>query len=111
MKLHELNRYLENSDRVRIYRNGKEIFTGFWWFFANGNAIYKTARESDVIRFRATQEIRSRNWLKNGLDCPLHPDETADYYSRDLQIKLYYKIHIADDAQTCTEQQEERKRQ
>lgn len=102
MKLHELERYLQNSDRVRIYRNGREIFTGFWWFFANGNERYDAVRNGTVTKFRAAEEIRHRNWIKNGLDRPLQPDETADYYFRDLQIKLYYKIYIADDAQPCT---------
>lgn len=101
IKLQELEGYLENSDRVRIYQDGKEIFTGFWWFFRHGS-LYPNARGNDVIRMRATEEVRHRNWKEKGLDRPLQPDETPDYYFRDLQIKLYYKIYITDAAQPCT---------
>ena len=94
MKLQELAGIIENSDEVRIIKDGNDIFTGWLAMLTMHNAVYADIREDTVKKFRAVPEIRYKRWRELGLTRPLQPDEAPDYSFSDLQMSLYYTIYL-----------------
>ncbi|MEY8412881.1 hypothetical protein AALB51_16810 [Lachnospiraceae bacterium 62-26] len=94
MTLQEFAGIIENSDEVRIIKDGKDIFTGWLAMLTMHNAMYTDIRNDKVKKFRAEPELRHRKWKELGLARPLQPDEAPDYNFSDLQMSLYYTIYL-----------------
>lgn len=85
---------IENPDRLRVMQQGKDIYTGFCGSLKFDEETFSKIKEKQVKKFRAVPEIRHRRWKELNLMRPLEPDETPDYRFSDLQMSLYYTIHI-----------------
>lgn len=87
---------IEKSDRIRITKDGKDLYTGWaaMLSFDKEKAVIQQYGGAEVKKFRAIPEIRHREWEERGLMKPLEPDKTPDYAFSDLQMKLYYEIRI-----------------
>lgn len=86
---------LENSDRVRILKNDKEIFVGYLHSLTmDEQNKYDDIRNCEMKKFRAVPEIRHKQWEQKRLMQPLMPKEMEEYRFSDLQMSLYYTIHI-----------------
>lgn len=92
MRLREFIAVFEQSDRIRIVRDGKEVFTGYKALM--GHANMETVMDEEVKRFRPVPEIRHKEWKERGLVPPMNPDETPEFAFSDLQMTLYNTIHI-----------------
>ena len=88
MKLREFLTVFEQSDRLRIVKNEKDVYTGFLALMAHAGNM-EALMDAEVKRFRPTPEIRHKEWQKRGLMAPLQPQETPDYSFSDLQMNLY----------------------
>lgn len=89
MKLREFLTVFEQSDRLRIVKNEKDVYTGFLALMSHAGNM-----EAEVKRFRPTPEIRHKEWQKRGLMAPLQPQETPEYSFSDLQMSLYNTIYL-----------------
>ena len=94
MTLEEFARLLENSDRLRIIKDEKEVFVGWLAMLVMYNEAYEEMRTDVVKRFRAIPEIRHKRWKELNLMKPLEPDRTPEFSFSDLQMNLYYTIYI-----------------
>ena len=66
MKLREFLTVFEQSDRLRIVKNEKAVYTGFLALMAHvGNM--EALMDAEVKRFRPIPEIRHKEWQKRGL--------------------------------------------
>lgn len=93
MKLREFLTVFEQSDRLRIVKNEKAVYTGFLALMAHvGNM--EALMDAEVKRFRPIPEIRHKEWQKRGLMAPLQPQETPEYSFSDLQMNLYNTIYL-----------------
>lgn len=91
----EIFELLQNSDRLRVMQQDKEIYVGFLGILKFDHAeILNQVKDKKVVKFGEVPEIRHKRWNELGLDRPLEPDETPDYSFSDLEMKLYYTIHI-----------------
>lgn len=93
MKLREFLTVFEQSDRLRIVKNEKDVYTGFLALMAHAGNM-EALMDAEVKRFRPTPEIRHKEWQKRGLMAPLQPQETPDYSFSDLQMNLYNTIYL-----------------
>ena len=99
MKLKEQIEVLKNPDRIRIYKGGKIIYSGYLAMLQNieqaitGDKQGITGDET-VTSIRVNTELRHRRWKELGLMKPFNKDETPDYNYSDLQETLYYDIYI-----------------
>ncbi len=94
MALEEFVKLLENSDRLRILKDEKEVFVGWLAMLVMHNEMYERMRTDAVKKFRAVPEIRHRQWKERNLMRPLEPDETPEFLFSDLQMNLYYTIYL-----------------
>ena len=94
MALEELVSLLENSDRLRIIKGGKEVFIGWLALLAMHDETYERLRTDTVKKFRAVPEICHRQWKEQNLMEPLEPDKAPEYAFKDLQMTLYYTIYL-----------------
>ncbi|GFI09990.1 hypothetical protein IMSAGC019_01067 [Lachnospiraceae bacterium] len=94
MALEEFVKLLENSDRLQILKDGKEVFVGWLAMLVMHNEMYERMRTDAVKKFKAIPEIRHRQWKERNLMKPLEPDETPEFLFSDLQMNLYYTIYI-----------------
>lgn len=103
MTLQEFFGVLENSDRIRIIKDGEDVFTGYLAMFKSlGHKLmtekertwFEQCKDVTVKKFSAVPEIRHKRWKELKLMRPLEPDETPDFSFCDLQMTLYYTIHI-----------------
>lgn len=94
MTLEEFIKLLDNSDRMRILKDQKEVFIGWLAMLAMHNEMYEEIRTDAVKKFRAVPEIRHRQWKERNLMKPLEPDETPEFLFSDLQMNLYYTIYL-----------------
>lgn len=86
---------IENSDRVRILKDDKEIFVGYLHSLTmDEQNKYDDIRNCEMKKFRAVPEIRHKQWEQKGLMQPMMLKETEEYRFSDLQMSLYYTIHI-----------------
>ena len=95
MTLEGFIKLLENSDRLRILKDGKEVFVGWLAMLVTHNKmLYEQMRTDAVKKFRAIPEIRHRQWKERNLMKPIEPDETPEFTFGDLQMNLYYTIYL-----------------
>lgn len=92
MTVEEFLQVIENSDRVRIEKDGQELFTGYMYSLQTDEQY--DFKGCEIKKFRAVPEIRHKKWWEKGLMQPLMPDEMPEYSFSDLQMSLYYTIHI-----------------
>ncbi|MDO4331792.1 MAG: hypothetical protein Q4C58_03800 [Eubacteriales bacterium] len=85
---------IENPDKVRIVQQGDDVFVGFLGVLRLKTEVFDRIKGETVKKFRAIPEIRHRRWKELNLMRPLEPDETPDFSFNDLELKLYYTIHI-----------------
>lgn len=93
MKLREFLTVFEQSDRLRIVKNEKDVYTGFLALMAHAGNM-EALMDAEVKRFRPTPEIRHKEWQKRGLMAPLQTQETPEYSFSDLQMNLYNTIYL-----------------
>lgn len=94
MTVGEFLEKIENPDRLRIVQQGEDIFVGFLGMLnLNAEALTKI-KDREIVKFRAIPEIRHKKWNELNLTRPLEPDETPDFSFSDLEMKLYYTIHV-----------------
>lgn len=96
MTLQDIVGILENPDRVRIVKNGEDLFVGWLAMLVmdKDKAFMQQYGKEEVRRFRAIPEIRHKQWKQKGLMQQLQPDVLAEYSFSDLQMSLYYTIYI-----------------
>ena len=99
MTVKELIDTLESSDRLRIIKDGADVYVGYlaeFRPFADHKICeeYRKYSEDTVKKFRAVPEITHKRWQELGLIKPLEPEQTAQYKFSDLQMSLYYTIYI-----------------
>lgn len=92
IRLKDLMTILQNPDRIRIVKGGRDLFVGFMGQMEEEDR-QKYADEI-VKRIKGETEIRHRKWKEKGLMSPLLPDQTADYSFSDLQMTLYHVIEL-----------------
>ena len=92
MKLEEFLKILQNPYRLRIVREGKDLYVGY---LANlhHNTEGITGQE-EVKCFAVVPEIRHKQWKNRDLMQPLEPEVLAQYSFSDLEMKLYYTIYL-----------------
>ena len=71
MKLREFLTVFEQSDRLRIVKNEKDVYTGFLALMAHTGGV-EELMDAEVKRFRPTPEIRHKEWRKRGLMAPFN---------------------------------------
>jgi len=99
MTLEDFVKVIENADRLRIFKDGKEVFVGFLALLVptygkGGNKVYEGIRREEVKKFRAVPEIRHKKWDELNLMRPLQPEETPEFSFSDLQMSLYYTFYL-----------------
>ena len=100
MTLEELVDKMQNPDRVRIFKNDKEVYTGFLANFTMGKGLSKTGKlflcykSEQVKAIRVGLEIRHRKWEELTLMKPLEPKETPNLLFGDVELKVYHMIYI-----------------
>lgn len=92
MKLEDILKLLSSSDRLRIIKGGETIYIGYLANLERAGSGMLTGQE--VEKLRAVPELRSKYWKEKGLMPPCEPEELAQYSFSDLEMKLYYDIHI-----------------
>lgn len=93
MKLEEVLKLLLPPDRLRIIKGDKTIFIGYLANFERTEEKGLTGQE-EVEKLRAIPELRSKFWKEKGLMTPCEPELLAQYSFSDLEMKLYYDIHL-----------------
>lgn len=94
MTVKDIMTLFENPDRVRIIKDGEEIYNQY---FANMRAdkdIVAQIGDAEVKRFRAIPEITHRKYKELGLIAPMRPEDEPDYSFGNLQMCLYLTITI-----------------
>jgi hypothetical protein len=92
MKLREFIGVFEQSERLRIVKDGKEIYTGYKALMEHAEP--EAVMDAEVKRFCPVPEIRHKEWKKRGLMPPMKPEETPEFSFSDLQMTLYNTIYI-----------------
>lgn len=88
IKVKDFAAIITPSSRVQIVKEGKTI-APCW-----ACNIPKEYKEETIKKFSASPEIRHKEWKQRGLMAPMEPEQTADFKFSDLEMKLYYMIHI-----------------
>lgn len=88
----ELIGILDNSQRLQVIEDGKTLFCG-WVALLSHDENEEHIKAAQVKRFCPRPEINHKQWKEKGLMAPLQPEETPDYYFRDLQLTLYNTIY------------------
>lgn len=94
MTVKDIMTLLESSDRVRVIKDGEEIYNQYFANMQADKEIIEQIGDAEVKRFRAVPEITHRRFKELGLIPPLKPEETPDYSFRDLQMCIYHTITI-----------------
>lgn len=77
MKLREFIGVFEQSERLRIVKDGKEIYTGYKALMEY--AELEAVMDAEVKRFCPVPEIRHKEWKERGLMPPMKPEETPQF--------------------------------
>ena len=94
MVFEELIKLLEDSNRLRVIKDEKEVFVGWLVILTMHSEVYEKIRADTIKKIRAIPEIRHKQWEELNLLRPLEPDETPDFSFSDLQMTLYYTIYL-----------------
>lgn len=79
MTVKDIMTLLESPDRVRVIKDGEEIYNQYFANMEVDKDIVAQIGDAEVKRLRAI---------------PVKPEETPDYSFRDLQMCLYLTITI-----------------
>lgn len=99
MMVREFLELICNSDNLLIVRDAKSeagqetIYKGYKALLTHA-PVADAILDAQVKRFRASPEIRHKEWKDRGLMPPMEPEKTPDFRFSDLQMTLYYKIII-----------------
>lgn len=99
MTVRDFLEVIHNSDNLLIVRDAEceskqeTIYKGYKALLIH-NPVADAVMGAEVKRFRASPEIRHREWESRGLMPPMEPEKTPDYCFSDLRMTLYYKIII-----------------
>lgn len=94
MTVKDIMTLLESPDRVRVIKDGEEIYNQYFANMQVDKEIIEQIGDAEVKRFRAVPKITHRRFKELGLIPPLKPEETPDYSFRDLQMCIYHTITI-----------------
>lgn len=94
MTVKDVMTLLESPDRVRVIKDGEEIYNQYFANMEVDKDIVAQIGDAEVKRFRAIPEIAHRKYKERGLIAPMKPEETPDYSFRDLQLCIYHTITI-----------------
>ena len=94
MTVKDIMTLLESPDRVRVIKDGEEIYNQYFANMEVDKDIVAQIGDAEVKRFRAIPEIRHKRGRELNLMQPLKPEETPDYSFRDLQMCIYHTITI-----------------
>ena len=94
MTVKDIMTLLESPDRVRVIKDGEEIYNQYFANMEVDKDIVAQIGDAEVKRFRAIPEITHRKYKERGLIAPMKPEETPDYSFRDLQLCIYHTIII-----------------
>ena len=94
MTVKDIMTLLESPDRVRVIKDGEEIYNQYFANMQVDKDIVAQIGDAEGKRFRAVPEIRHKRWRELNLMQPLKPEETPDYSFRDLQMCIYHTITI-----------------
>ena len=94
MKVRELLGVLIVADRLRIFQDEKELYSGYKENIAHRPQSVQDAMESEVKRFRCIPEVTHKHWQELGLTSPLSPEDTPKYEFQNLSLRIYYEIYI-----------------
>lgn len=99
MTVREFLGLIYNFDNLLIVRDAKSeteqetIYKGYKALLEH-DPVADAVLNAQVKRFRASPEIRHKEWKDRGLMPPMEPEKTPDFRFSDLQMTLYYKIII-----------------
>lgn len=99
MTVRDFLEIIHNSDNLMIVRDAKSeagqkiIYKGYKALLTHDH-VADAILDAQVKRFRASPEIRHKEWKDRGLMPPMEPEKTPDFRFSDLQMTLYYKIII-----------------
>lgn len=98
--LNDLLNFFAGSDRVRFFRDGRCLYTGYLGMVNSSSAGHGLEEigltgDEEVKGCRVKLEIRHREWKERGLMEPLEPEELPQYRMADLQMDVYHIITIA----------------
>lgn len=79
---------------MRLIKDDKDIFVGFFGIFKMNNLLYDTYKRANIKGFKAVLEIRHKDWERLGLVPPLEPDKQPAYEFNNMRIQQYYTIWI-----------------
>lgn len=94
MKVKELLGILIVADRIRIFRDEKELYSGYKENIAYRDQSVQDVLEAEVKRFRCIPEVTHKHWQELGLMSPLSPEDTPKYEFQNLNLRTYYEIYI-----------------
>ena len=86
MKLREFIGVFEQSERLRIVKDGKEIYTGYKALMEH--AELEAVMDAEVKRFCPVPEIRHKEWKERGLMPPMKPPAAKAMSSRIRRITV-----------------------
>lgn len=85
-----------NSDRAIIVESteqGQQIVIKGWVADVKKNANEELlSRKAEALR--CICETRHRKWKEKGLIAPIMPEQTPEYSFKDMEVRVYYAIHI-----------------
>lgn len=86
MTVKDVMTLLESPDRVRVIKDGEEIYNQYFANMEVDKDIVAQIGDAEVKRFRAIPEITHRKYKERGLIAPMKPEETPDYSFREIII-------------------------
>jgi hypothetical protein len=93
MKIADLASVFNGPDRVRILKDGAEIYAGYWGSFIYCTD-YEKVQNEEIKRLGLTTEIYHRKYKELGLNAPVHPTETPHYQFSDLNLEIWQTVRI-----------------
>lgn len=92
IKLEEFLKIITEPDKLRIQKDGKDIYVGYMGNLTHAGEDMKEYMQQPVKRFRAVPEMRHKDWEKRKLMPPLRPEDCPTISFSDLNMTLYYTI-------------------
>lgn len=94
MTVKDIMTLLESPDRVRVIKDGEEIYNQYFANMQVDKDIIGQIGDTEVKRFRLNPEIKHKQWKERKLMPPMNPDETPNFKFSDLQLTIYHDIYI-----------------
>lgn len=97
MTVKDIMTLLESPDRVRVIKDGEEIYNQYFANMEVDKDIVAQIGDAEVKRFRVIPEITHRKYKERGLIAPMKPEETPDYSFRwRRNANLTYSVYIGE---------------